>query len=764
MRPNAREAVLASSDGADGSEAVSSLESASGVSWDGTGVERQLDTFRALDILKTSARPDASRSFDYVPLTRLLLSTGDTGAERRRREEEEERRALLTGGAGAGITKAGGGSGAGFIDATEMSPAQSMLHLLVLCGALPSEILLGDVRAGLPDGEAASRARRVLREASPMTIRQQIELLASTDQPAAVVADFVASWPQSRVEMRDPIEAYAAVQAAEAEEVAEADSYFEHPLTSGEPCDDRWGRALIRLTAHDESLVAIALSDAPIGERPSRLQRAASAAPAQIALRDKAVRALSVSRSPLQLVTLCGVGLNDDHVKPLTRLVRGQPKLCKLDLRFNEMTPKPLHDLRQAVAEENERRIDRAAAANMAPELLELYASDMLLPLASESMMVEETSDDDGKPARFGMAAHKPTQVLVWLLAIAIFGIIIIDMMLAPRPSPPAGQTYRSIVHSTFTLDGDLSSFNEASFRASLLERFPNAEELTLTVAPASIRVEATFTMVTPGAARKVASTIRWTSPQQMQSTWFADTGVAVLSGQDRPTASVENDVLVVADSPSPPAPPFPPPLPPPKPSPPPPPSPPPMPPPPPSPPPPPPSPPPPGPPSPRPPPPPPPPPQPPAAPPTWLALVAASFAHPPKPPSPPLPPSPPQPSPPPPSPPLPEPPPFPPPPAPPPALPPYLPPSPPPPSPPPSPPPDTPPSLPPTSPPPPSPPAPPTPPSPPSAPPVSEWAASVGGSSGAFYVSVLSLVVLVLTSAYTRIDLYQTSGPVNYA
>ena len=140
MRPNAREAVLASSDGADGSEAVSSLESASGVSWDGTGVERQLDTFRALDILKTSARPDASRSFDYVPLTRLLLSTGDTGAERRRREEEEERRALLTGGAGAGITKAGGGSGAGFIDATEMSPAQSMLHRLVLCGALPSEI------------------------------------------------------------------------------------------------------------------------------------------------------------------------------------------------------------------------------------------------------------------------------------------------------------------------------------------------------------------------------------------------------------------------------------------------------------------------------------------------------------------------------------------------------------------------------------------------------------------------------------------------
>ena len=64
------------------------------------------------------------------------------------------------------------------------------------------------------------------------------------------------------------------------------------------------------------------------------------------------------------------------------------------------MTPKPLHDLRQAVAEENERRIARAAAANMAPELLELYASDMLLPLASESMMVEETSDDDGKPAR----------------------------------------------------------------------------------------------------------------------------------------------------------------------------------------------------------------------------------------------------------------------------------------------------------------------------------------------------------------------------
>jgi len=46
----------------------------------------------------------------------------------------------------------------------------------------------------------------------------------------------------------------------------------------------------------------------------------------------------------------------------------------------------------------------------------------------------------------------------------------------------------------------------------------------------------------------------------------------------------------------------------------------------------------------------------------------------------------------------------------------------------------------------------------------MTDWARSLGGYWGAATASVLSLVVLVLTSAYTRLELYHASGPVNFS
>ena len=46
----------------------------------------------------------------------------------------------------------------------------------------------------------------------------------------------------------------------------------------------------------------------------------------------------------------------------------------------------------------------------------------------------------------------------------------------------------------------------------------------------------------------------------------------------------------------------------------------------------------------------------------------------------------------------------------------------------------------------------------------MTQWARTLGGYWGATTASVASLAALVLTAAWTRLDLYQASGPVNVA
>ena len=776
VRPNAREALLSHGVGV-GKMAPSdfrALQSRAGVQWDDSCVQRQLEAYRALDVVRAAASPDTSRAFEYLPLTRKIFAAADPLVF----DEHGHR-----------------------IDSTHMQPSQTMLALLVLCGAKPSSVTLGDLRACLPSCEAARRARRVLSGAPLKEIREQVERLfaASPDGQQLIIEAFCARWPHRVDAMGDPASEsraaageYRDIIDAEAQEQAEAMEHDEHPLRTGEPCDERWGRALLRLSAHDEGLTAVALMDAPVGEAPTALQRAAGYAPAQIALRDMTVRAMGVSRCPLQIVTMSGVGLNDDHMEPLARLIRDHPKLRSLDARFNELTHHSLRTLEQAAKDENSRRGEQREKARLlcektgercpALEPLELLICDQQPPLALGDASTEggattrrstfrsrasDVSEGGTSRARFGSADHKPTEYLVWFVAAALFGVIALDLYVQPPSPPPKGLAFRSQVHSSFDLAGEVGDFDAAAFEAALRAKFPDAEGIELRITSGSIRVEATLTMPTTGAAHRVAKDIRSTPPGEMQTNWFAGVraaagGALTLLGE--PTATVDDEVLVPAPFPSPPFPPEVPPTPPPRPPPPPAPAPP--------------SPPPPGPapppppsprsppPSPPPPPPmpPPPPPNPPPPPPTLFARIEAKFEHPPQPPSPPSPPLPPPPTPPPPSPPVPSPPPSPPPPSPRPSPPP----SPPPPSPVPLPPPSEHPSPPPPLPPPPSPPpAPPSPPSsppPPSYPPMTEWARSLGGYWGAVAASVISLGVLVLTSAYMRLELYQASGPVNFA
>ena len=90
------------------------------------------------------------------------------------------------------------------------------------------------------------------------------------------------------------------------------------------------------------------------------------------------VRSLSVTRCPLQVITLCGVGLTDNHLQPLIRTIRHLPKLKSLDLRYNSLAPPSVRALAKVAEEEWRRRGGGSTAA--APPPLDLKLTDQLPP------------------------------------------------------------------------------------------------------------------------------------------------------------------------------------------------------------------------------------------------------------------------------------------------------------------------------------------------------------------------------------------------
>ena len=126
-----------------------------------------------------------------------------------------------------------------------------------------------------------------------------------------------------------------------------------------------------------------------------------------------------------------------------------------------------------------------------------------------------------------------------------------------PPPSslPPArpGTAYSAVMRSTCVVAGDVASFDAEGFRLALLAQFGEAEEVTLRVTSASVRVEVTLTMASSSAAMRAADTIATTPVATMQSSWFASVnGGAGVTIENVPTSEVDSLSLLLAATPPP--------------------------------------------------------------------------------------------------------------------------------------------------------------------------------------------------------------------
>ena len=115
---------------------------------------------------------------------------------------------------------------------------------------------------------------------------------------------------------------------------------------------------------------------------------------------------------------------------------------------------------------------------------------------------------------------------------------------------------FRPIVRTTFSVAGDVASFDQAGFRSALLSQFSEAEDVTLTVTPGSVNVVATLIMRSRASAESAANRIATTPTSTMQSNWFGSVnGGAGVVIENTPSATTTVAVL----SPPPPKPPPPP-------------------------------------------------------------------------------------------------------------------------------------------------------------------------------------------------------------
>ena len=107
-----------------------------------------------------------------------------------------------------------------------------------------------------------------------------------------------------------------------------------------------------------------------------------------------------------------------------------------------------------------------------------------------------------------------------------------------------------SAVTASFTVQGDVASFDSEGFRDALLARFTDAEDVTLVVTSASIIVEATIVMRDESAAQSAATAISTTNMADMERDWFANVGGGTGLSIAAVSAAAVVSVLVVAPSP----------------------------------------------------------------------------------------------------------------------------------------------------------------------------------------------------------------------
>ena len=106
-------------------------------------------------------------------------------------------------------------------------------------------------------------------------------------------------------------------------------------------------------------------------------------------------------------------------------------------------------------------------------------------------------------------------------------------------------------------LAGDVTSFDRTSLRAALIARFPHAEDISIGVSPASIKLEITFIMADVSAANSVASTFANTTVAEMEADWFGTlNGGNGIQIESRGNAVVIPQGIVTAPVPPPPSPP----------------------------------------------------------------------------------------------------------------------------------------------------------------------------------------------------------------
>ena len=106
-----------------------------------------------------------------------------------------------------------------------------------------------------------------------------------------------------------------------------------------------------------------------------------------------------------------------------------------------------------------------------------------------------------------------------------------------PPPSAAPSATAASpnaTLQTTFTISGELGDFDENAFRTALLSAFPAATDVLVTAVAGSVVVRATFIFALSASAHAAATTIRQTSPSDMQDEWFG--GTVTIEAVSEPT------------------------------------------------------------------------------------------------------------------------------------------------------------------------------------------------------------------------------------
>ena len=99
---------------------------------------------------------------------------------------------------------------------------------------------------------------------------------------------------------------------------------------------------------------------------------------------------------------------------------------------------------------------------------------------------------------------------------------LIVSLVALPRPPPPplpAGEVYVAAITATFTVAGDVSSFDRNGFKNALATQMNvSPSVITLVVYSASVGIQATITYPSPAAASAAATTLAATTPAALSA------------------------------------------------------------------------------------------------------------------------------------------------------------------------------------------------------------------------------------------------------